>query len=79
VSRRRLGHVLPQAGRRCPTRRTCNAPMAAGQAQAVAPLQRKREWTVPPLIPSTWGIALIGANLLVEKVYHIFPLPAETR
>jgi transposase InsO family protein len=46
VSRRRVGRVLAQAGRRCQTRRKCKAPLAAGQAQTVAPNQRNREFTV---------------------------------
>jgi putative transposase len=47
VSRRRIGRVLAQAGLRCKTRRRCKAPMAAGQAQTVAPNQLNRELTVP--------------------------------
>jgi putative transposase len=46
VSRRRIGRVLAQAGLRCKTRRRFKAPIAAGQAQTVAPNQRKRECTV---------------------------------
>ena len=47
VSRRRIGRVLAQAGLRCKTRCRFKAPMAAGQAQAVAPNQLNREFTVP--------------------------------
>jgi putative transposase len=47
VSRRRIGRVLAQAGLRCKTRRRFKAPMAAGQAQTVAPNQLNREFTVP--------------------------------
>jgi putative transposase len=47
VSRRRIGRVLHQAGLRCKTRRKFKAPMAAGQAQTVAPNQLNREFTVP--------------------------------
>jgi transposase InsO family protein len=47
VSRRCIGRVLPQAGLRGKTRRTCKAPMAAGPAQPGAPNQRNRECTVP--------------------------------
>ena len=46
VSRRRIGRVLPQAGLRCKTRRRFKAPTASGQAQAVAPNQLKRAFTV---------------------------------
>jgi putative transposase len=46
VSRRRIGRVLAQAGLRCKTRRRCKAPIAAGQAQTVAPNQLNREFTV---------------------------------
>ena len=46
VSRRRIGRVLAQAGLRCKTRRKYKAPTTAGQAQTVAPNQRKREFTV---------------------------------
>ena len=46
VSRRRIGRMLTQAGWRCTTRRRCKAPIAAGQAQTVAPNQRNRELTV---------------------------------
>ena len=45
VSRRRIGRVLAQAGRRCKTRRKYKAPTTAGQAQPVAPNQRKRACT----------------------------------
>ena len=45
VSRRRSGRVLAQAGRRWKTQRTDKAPTTAGQAQTVAPHQRKRECT----------------------------------
>jgi len=47
VSRWRIGRVLAQAGLRCKTRRRFKAPMAAGQAQTVAPNQLNREFTVP--------------------------------
>jgi putative transposase len=47
VSRRRVGRMLAQSGLRCKTRRKFTAPTAAGQAQTVAPNQRKREFTVP--------------------------------
>jgi putative transposase len=46
VSRRRIGRVLAQAGLRCKTRRRCKAPIAAGQAQTVAPNQLNRALTV---------------------------------
>ena len=46
VSRRRIGRLLSQAGLRCKTRRRFKAPLAAGQAQTVAPNQLKREFTV---------------------------------
>jgi putative transposase len=46
VSRRRIGRLLTQAGLRCKTRRRFKAPTAAGQAQAVAPNQLNREFTV---------------------------------
>ena len=46
VSRRRIGRMLTQAGLRCKTRRRFKAPIAAGQAQAVAPNQLNRELTV---------------------------------
>ena len=46
VSRRRIGRVLAQAGLRCKTRRRFKAPIAAGQAQTVAPNQLNREFTV---------------------------------
>src|SRR5262245_65051985 len=46
VSRRRIGRVLNQAGLRCKTRCRFKAPTAAGQAQAVAPNQLNREFTV---------------------------------
>ena len=46
VSRRRIGRVLHQAGLRCKTRRKFKAPMAAGQAQTVAPNQLNREFPV---------------------------------
>ena len=45
VSRRRIGRLLSQAGLRCKTRRRFKAPIAAGQAQSVAPNQLKREVT----------------------------------
>jgi putative transposase len=45
VSRRRLGRLLGHAGLRGNTRRRCNAPTAAGQAQTVAPKQLNREFT----------------------------------
>ena len=45
-SRRRLGRLLSQAGLRGKPRRRFKAPRAAGQAQTVAPHQRKREFTV---------------------------------
>jgi putative transposase len=47
VSRRRIGRLLGQAGLRCKTRRRFKAPIAAGQAQTVAPNQLNREFTVP--------------------------------
>ena len=46
VSRRRIGRLLTQEGLRCKTRRRFKAPTAAGQAQAVAPNQLHREFTV---------------------------------
>jgi putative transposase len=46
VSRRRIGRLLAQAGLRCKTRRKFKAPLAAGQAQTVAPNQLNREFTV---------------------------------
>jgi putative transposase len=46
VSRRRIGRVLAHAGLRCQTRRRFKAPIAAGQAQTVAPNQLNREFTV---------------------------------
>jgi putative transposase len=46
VSRRRIGRMLTQAGLRCKTRRRFKAPIAAGQAQTVAPNQLNREFTV---------------------------------
>jgi transposase InsO family protein len=46
VSRRRIGRLLAQAGLCCKTRRKCKAPLAAGQAQTVAPNQLHRECTV---------------------------------
>ena len=46
VSRRRIGRLLTQEGLRCKTRRRFKAPTAAGQAQAVAPNQLNREFTV---------------------------------
>lgn len=46
VSRRRIGRMLTQAGLRCKTRRRFKAPIAAGQAQTVAPNQLNRECTV---------------------------------
>jgi transposase InsO family protein len=51
VSRRRIGRLLSQAGLRCKTRRRFKAPIAAGQAQTVAPNQLKRECTVQ--VPDT--------------------------
>jgi transposase InsO family protein len=51
VSRRRIGRLLSQAGLRCKTRRRFKAPIAAGQAQTVAPNQLKREFTVQ--VPDT--------------------------
>ena len=51
VSRRRIGRLLSQAGLRCKTRRRFKAPIAAGQAQAVAPNQLNREFTVQ--VPDT--------------------------
>jgi putative transposase len=47
VSRRRIGRFLAQAGLHCNTRRKFNAPMAAGQAQTVAPNQLNRPFTAP--------------------------------
>ena len=47
MRRRRIGRVLHQAGLRCKTRRKVKAPLAAGQAQTVAPNQLNREFTVP--------------------------------
>ncbi len=46
VSRRRIGRMLTQAGLRCKTRRRFKVPIAAGQAQTVAPNQLNREFTV---------------------------------
>ena len=46
MSRRRIGRMLPQAGLRCKTRRRCKAPTTSGQAQAVAPNQLNRAFTV---------------------------------
>jgi hypothetical protein len=46
VSRRRIGRLLTQAGLRCKTRRRFKAPTASEQAQAVAPNQLNREFTV---------------------------------
>ena len=46
VSRRRIGRMLTQAGLRCKTRRRCKAPTTSGQAQAVAPNQLNRAFTV---------------------------------
>jgi putative transposase len=51
VSRRRIGRLLSQAGLQCKTRRRFKAPIAAGQAQAVAPNQLNREFTVQ--VPDT--------------------------
>jgi transposase InsO family protein len=51
VSRRRIGRLLSQAGLRCKTRRRFKAPIAAGQAQTVAPNQLNREFTVQ--VPDT--------------------------
>ena len=51
VSRRRIGRLLSQAGLRCKTRRRFKAPIAAGQAQAVASNQLNREFTVQ--VPDT--------------------------
>jgi transposase InsO family protein len=51
VSRRRIGRVLAQASLRCKTRRKCKAPMAAGQAQTVAPNPLNRAFTVPTADP----------------------------
>jgi putative transposase len=51
VSRRRIGRVLAQAGLRCKTRRKFKAPRVSEQAQAIAPNQLNREFTVP--IPDT--------------------------
>lgn len=45
VSRRRIGRCLAQAGLRCKTRRQFKPPIAAGQAQAVAPNLLQREFT----------------------------------
>jgi transposase InsO family protein len=39
--------MLTQAGLRCKTRRRCKAPTTSGQAQAVAPNQLNRAFTVP--------------------------------
>jgi putative transposase len=47
VSRRRIGRILAQAGLRCKTRRKFKAPLAAGQAQTVAPNRLQREFMVP--------------------------------
>jgi putative transposase len=47
VSRRRIGRMLAQAGLHCKTRRKRKAPLAAGQAQTVAPDQLQREFIVP--------------------------------
>lgn len=46
MSRRRIGRMLTQAGLRCKTRRRCKAPTTSGQAQAVAPNQLNRAFTV---------------------------------
>jgi transposase InsO family protein len=46
VSRRCIGRLLSQAGLRCKTRCRFKAPIAAGQAQSVAPNQLNREFTV---------------------------------
>jgi len=46
VSRRRIGRLLAQAGLRCKTRRRFKAPIAAGQAEMVAPNQLNRAFTV---------------------------------
>ena len=46
MSRRRLGRILTQAGLRCKTRRRFKAPTPSGQAQAVAPNQLNRAFTV---------------------------------
>jgi putative transposase len=51
VSRRRIGRLLSQAGLRCKTRRRFKAPIAAGQAQTVAPNQLNREFAVQ--VPDT--------------------------
>jgi transposase InsO family protein len=45
VSRRRIGRCLAQAGLRCKTRRKFKPPIAAGQAQAVAPNRLQRDFT----------------------------------
>jgi transposase InsO family protein len=45
VSRRRIGRCMAQAGLRCKTRRQFKPPLAAGQAQAVAPHLLQREFT----------------------------------
>jgi transposase InsO family protein len=47
VSRQRIGRLRTQAGLRCKTRRKFKAPIAAGQAQTVAPHQLNRAFTVP--------------------------------
>jgi putative transposase len=51
VSRRRIGRLLTRAGLRCKTRRKCKAPRMSGQAQAIAPNQLNREFTVQ--VPDT--------------------------
>jgi transposase InsO family protein len=47
VSRRRIGRLLTQAGRRCKTRCKFKAPTTVGLAQTVAPNQLNRAFTVP--------------------------------
>jgi putative transposase len=46
LSRRRLGRVLAQAGWRCKTQRSCNAPRPSGQAPTGVPNQLNRGFTV---------------------------------
>jgi putative transposase len=46
LGRPRIGRVLARAGLRCKTRRTCKAPLTAGQAQTVAPNQLNRAFPV---------------------------------
>jgi putative transposase len=54
VSRRRLGRLRTQAGLRGTTRRTCQVPTPAAQAQTGAPHQRNREF--PVTAPDTLSV-----------------------